>query len=65
MKYGHLWNDLPEAERERLMPHMMESHILHIKQCKLKAESAHRKHMKELNEHIKNIEHSLMLLTPF
>jgi len=65
MKYNHLWNDLPEAERERLMPHMLESQILHIEQCKQKAVNAHRKHMKELNDQIKNIEHSLMLLTPF
>lgn len=30
----HLWNDVLASERERLMPHMMESQILHIEQCK-------------------------------
>ena len=48
--YNHLWNELPQAERERLMPHMLESQILHIEQCKLKAISTHKKLMKELNE---------------
>ena len=54
--YSHLWNELPQAERERLMPHMLESQIVHIEQCKLKAISAHKKLMKELNEQQKYLE---------
>ena len=56
MKYDPLWNDLPKELRLKLMPHMIESHILHIEQCKLKAVSAHKAHMKEWNGHIKNLE---------
>lgn len=63
MKHSHLWNDLPDEERARLMPHMTESHILHIEQCKLKAIAAHKKHMKELNDHIKSLEHYMVSLT--
>ena len=65
MKHDKLWNDLPEAERKRLMPHMMESQILHIEQCKRKAVNHHKQHIKELNEQIKNIERSLSVLVPF
>jgi len=28
MKHDHLWNDLPEDERAKLMPHMIEMQIL-------------------------------------
>ena len=65
MKHAKLWNDLPEAERKRLMPHMMESQILHIEQCKQKAVSHHKQYMKQLNDQIKNIERSLSALVPF
>jgi hypothetical protein len=64
-EYSHLWNDLPAEERERLIPHMMESHILHIEQCKIKAVSAHKAHIKSLNDHIKSIKQDLSMLKPF
>lgn len=58
-KHSHLWNDLSSEERHRLMPHMIESQILHIEQCKRKAIKAHKSHMKELNDHIKNLQQGL------
>ena len=54
-----LWNDMPFEERQRLMPHVIESQILHIWQCKQKAIKAHRAHMKELDEWMANLEREL------
>jgi hypothetical protein len=54
--FDHLWNDLPFEERKRLMPHMVESQKLHIWQCKIKAIAAHKKHMKELDDWLSNLE---------
>ena len=58
-KFDHLWNDLPDDERHRLMPHMIESQILHIEQCKIIAVRAHKKHMSELNDWISNLRKSI------
>ena len=57
--FEHLWNDLPFEERKRLMPAMIESQKLHIWQCKQKAISAHKKHIKELDSWIKNLDDEL------
>jgi hypothetical protein len=54
--FSYLWNELPRSERERLMPMMIESQILHIWQCKSKAIRAHKAHMDGLNEQISNLE---------
>ena len=59
MEFSHLWNDLPCSERERLMPHMIESQILHIEQCKTKAVRAHQSHMRELNDQINNLKKAI------
>lgn len=61
-KHTHLWNDLPQAERKRLLPYLIESQIGHILQCKNKAIDAHRVHLKALDEQIKNMRHSLSVL---
>ena len=53
--FNHLWNDLPDEERKRLMPHMIESQIHHIEQCKEIAVRSHKKHMSELNEWASNL----------
>lgn len=58
----NLWNDLPFEERQRLMPYMIESQILHIWQCKQKAILAHKSHMKELNDWIKSLESSKQII---
>lgn len=57
--HTHLWNDLPFEERKRLMPHAMESQILHIWQCKQKAIDAHKAHMKQLDEWMASIRSDL------
>lgn len=57
--HSQLWSDLPFNERARLMPHALESQLLHIWQCKQKAVSAHKTHMKELNEWMSDIEREL------
>jgi len=57
--YDHLWNDLPDEERARLMPHMIEAQKLHVWQCKQKAINAHNRHMAELNDLLKNLDSDL------
>lgn len=57
--FSHLWNDLPFEERKRLMPHMIEAQRLHILQCKKKAIDAHKKHMRELDDWIANLDREL------
>ena len=59
-KHDHLWNNMPKKERERLLPHAMESQLLHIWQCKQMAIKAHQRHMKELNEWMENIKRDLV-----
>ena len=61
-KHTHLWNDLPIEERKRMMPHMVESQWLHIWQVKQTAIAAHKRHMKELNDWMKNLENELKRL---
>lgn len=58
--YSHLWNDLPKEERHRLMPHMIESQILHIEQTKLKAIRHHKRFLDDCNDQIKNLNRSLI-----
>jgi len=57
--FDHLWNDLPFDERKRLMPHMVESQKLHIWQVKQKAVAAHKRHMRELDDWLANLESEL------
>lgn len=57
--FDHLWNDLSADERKRLMPHMIEAQKLHIWQCKQKAIDAHKRHMRELDDWLKNLDDEL------
>jgi len=57
--HTNLWNNLPASERKRLMPHMIESQWLHIWQVKQAAIKAHNRHMKELDEWMKNLQRDL------
>lgn len=50
---------MPYGERKRLMPHMVESQRLHILQCKEKAIQAHKRHMRDLDEWMKNLDREL------
>ncbi len=58
-KHTNIWNDLPEDERHRMMPYMIESQWLHIWQVKQTAIKAHKRHMGELNDWMKNLENKL------
>ena len=57
--YSYLWNDMPKDERIRLMPHHIETKKLHIWQCKQKAIKAHKAHMRELDDWMKNLDMEL------
>ena len=57
--FTHLWNDLPKDERHRLMPYEIESQVLHIWQTKQVAVRNHKRHMKELDDWMKNIVRAL------
>lgn len=57
--FTHLWNDLPFDERKRLIPHMVENQKLHIIQCKIKAVRAHKRHMRELDDWLANLDSDL------
>ena len=57
--FSHLWNDLPDEERERLFPHMLEHQILILWQSKVRAIKAHNKHMADTNELMNNLEREL------
>ncbi len=54
-KHTHLWNDLPQEERHRLMPYMMEAQILHIQQTKQKAIEAHNIFLQSCDAQINNL----------
>lgn len=55
-EHTHLWNDMPSSERDRLMPYMIEAQINQILACRQKAVRAHNRHLKELDDHIRNLE---------
>lgn len=57
--FTHLWNDLPFEERSRLMPYMVQSQKLQIWQVKQKAIAAHKKHMRELDDWMANLDSEL------
>lgn len=58
-----LWNDLPIEERKRLMPHVLETQLLNIWQCKQKAIKNHNKHIKELDDWMLSIKKELQKIT--
>lgn len=57
--FDHLWNDLPDDERKRLMPHMVETQKLHVWQCKQKAIAAHKQHMRTLDDLLRGLDYEL------
>ncbi len=63
-KFSYLWNSLPQDERMRLMPHAIESQILHIQQCRAMAIASHKEHMNRLNDWLSNLEKELNKIDP-
>lgn len=57
--HTHLWNDLPFDERSRLMPHQIESQILHLEQARLVFVSGHKRTLRELDSTISNLKDNL------
>ena len=57
--FDHLWNYLSFNERKRLAPYMIEAHKLHVWQCKQIAIKAHKKHMADLDDLLKNLNDEL------
>ena len=61
-KYTHLWNDLPQDERCRLMPYQIENHILQLEQTRQVIECNHKRTIRDISDHIKNLKSSLAKL---
>lgn len=57
--FTHLWNDMSREERDHLVPYHIESQILHIWQVKQVVIKNHKHHMKELDDWMKNLVHTL------
>lgn len=57
--FTHLWNDMPYEERDRLMPYAIENELLHMWKSKQMAIEYHKKHMKEIDAHMANLEQEL------
>ncbi len=58
-EYSHRFNDLSYDERQKLIPYLIESQILHVKNCKFKALVAHRKLMDDYDKHINSMKEDL------
>ena len=61
--HSHLWNDLSKEERKRLMPFELEVQLRHISSCRAKAVTAHKRHLKELDDWSKNRNRELTKIT--
>ena len=48
--FSHLFNDLPDNERKRLIPFLLEDERRTIWRCKNKAIASHKRLMKEFDE---------------
>lgn len=59
MNHDHLWNDMPIEERKRLMPHMIESQILHLEQARAILAKEQQRVLRELDNWIGNCRESL------
>jgi len=57
--HSDLWNDLPQDERKRLMPHQIQRQIIHIMSCRKMACDSHKRHMRELDEWIATLKRNL------
>jgi len=58
-KHTHLWNDLPDDERVRLFPYMIENQMLILWQARQRSIKSHERHMREIDSLMQNLEHEL------
>lgn len=59
MTHSHLWNGMPFEERKRLMPFMIETQILHLRQVRGMIVEAHHAELRKIDAWIANCEESL------
>ncbi len=59
MSHSDLWNNLPDAERSRLHPFLIETHILHLEQTRQKIVRAHKELLADIDAQITNLRKSL------
>ena len=57
--YEHLWNDLPDEERKRLMPYEIENEIVKIKQTREMVVQGHKATLRRIDGWITNLQTSL------
>jgi hypothetical protein len=53
--FDHLWNDMPQEQREKLGPYMRERQILHLQQARAVLVNNHKRALKEIDDWIANI----------
>lgn len=58
-EHSHLWNDLPDAERKRLVPFLIESQVLHLEQTRSMIVRGHERTLAELDAQIVNLKSEL------
>ena len=58
-QHDALWNNMPFDARKRLMPHMIETHILHLTQTRTMIVEGHHATLAKLDGQIKNLRDAL------
>lgn len=58
-RFTHLWNDLPQDERRRLHPYLIEAHILHLQQTRAKIVRGHKRTLAEIDGQINSLRRAL------
>lgn len=56
---AHLWNDLPQVERHRLHPYLIEAHILHLEQTRDMIIAGHNSTLNRLDQQIEALKAAL------
>ena len=54
------FNGMPFEYREIACDVMIHDHILHLKQSRSTTVNNHKRHLKEIDDHIKNLERSIL-----
>ncbi len=57
--YEHLWNDLPDEERKRLMPYEIENEIVKIQQTREMVVQGHKATLRRIDAWITSLQTSL------
>lgn len=57
--HTHLWNGLPQEERHRLHPYLIEAHILHLEQTRDMIIAGHNSTLNRLDQQIEALKTAL------